>query len=129
MQEEGGLLWFGSRGGIRIWRDEQFTSVIDEIPAERDGHLNDVFADIAGRAFCGTLPTDDHPGRLYRLELGGRLTQVLDDAGTSNGFGFTPDCSWLYDSDSIEARDFPFRLRPRCQCHHEPTALCPNTGG
>ena len=69
IQADGALLLFMARGTIKIWRDGVFTTVIDEIPEERETRFNDVFADPAGRVFCGTMPTADRPGRLYRLDL------------------------------------------------------------
>jgi len=36
------------------------------------------------------MPTDDRPGRLYRLDTDGSVTTVLDEVGLPNGMGFTP---------------------------------------
>jgi sugar lactone lactonase YvrE len=103
IQSDGALL-FMARGTIKIWRDGVFTPVIAEIPDERETRFNDVFADPAGRVFCGTMPTADRPGRLYRLDLDGTLTKLLDGIGCSNGMGLTPDQRQLYYTDS-EARE------------------------
>ncbi|MCL5999340.1 MAG: SMP-30/gluconolactonase/LRE family protein [Chloroflexi bacterium] len=100
IQEDGALLLFMDRGAVKIWRDGQFTTVIDEIPAERETRFNDVFADPAGRVFCGTMPTKDRKGRLYRLDPDGTLTIMLEDIGCSNGMGLTPDRKHLYYTDS-----------------------------
>ena len=80
------------------------TDVISEIPEEREGRFNDVIADPDGRVFCGTMPIGDRPGRLYRLDPDLTLTVVIEDAGLSNGLGFTPDLEYLYHSDSSENR-------------------------
>src|SRR4051794_11440508 len=71
LQEDGALLLFGDRGSVEIWRDGAVTPVIDEIPGERDGRFNDVIAAPGGQVICGTMPTDAHAGRLYRLDPDG----------------------------------------------------------
>ena len=104
IQADGALLLFMVRGAVKLWRDGAFATVIEEIPDERETRFNDVFADPAGRVFCGTMPTADRPGRLYRLDTDGALTRVLDGIGCSNGMGLTPDHKQLYYTDS-EARE------------------------
>jgi sugar lactone lactonase YvrE len=100
IQADGALLLFMAGGAVKIWRKGELTTVIDEIPDERESRFNDVIADPAGRVFCGTMPTESRPGRLYRLDPDGRLTQLLDDVGVSNGLGFTPDSRQMYYTDS-----------------------------
>lgn len=102
LQVDGSFLLFQSGGAVRTWRDGRVETVIAEIPEERAGRFNDVIADPEGRVFCGTMPTGDCPGRLYRLDCDGSLTQVLDDAGVSNGLGFTPDLTRIYHTDSTK---------------------------
>jgi len=100
IQEDGALLLFMARGAVRLWREGAMQTVIEDIPDERNNRFNDVIADPAGRVFCGTVTAPDHPGRLYRLDLDGTITQLLDDIGTSNGLGFSPDRTKLYYTDS-----------------------------
>ena len=100
IQADGSLLLFMDRGTIAIWRDGALTTVVEDIPDERQTRFNDVFADTAGRVFCGTMPTKDRPGRLYRLDTNGKLTLVLEGIGCSNGMGLTPDRKGLYYTDS-----------------------------
>ena len=100
IQADGALLLFMARGAIKVWREGTLTTVVDEIPAERDGRFNDVIADPEGRVFCGTMSTRDHPASLYRLDTDGTLTHVLGDIGTSNGLGFTPDGRQMYYTDT-----------------------------
>ncbi|NLE46460.1 MAG: SMP-30/gluconolactonase/LRE family protein [Chloroflexi bacterium] len=100
VQADGSLLLFMACGAVKIWRDGQLTTVIDEIPQERESRFNDVIADPAGRVFCGTMPSKDHLGRLYRLDVDGELTEVLDEVGCSNGMGFTPDRTQMYYTDT-----------------------------
>jgi D-xylonolactonase len=100
IQADGALLLFMARGAVKLWRDGVFTTLLDEIPEERETRFNDVFADPAGRVFCGTMPTSERQGRLYRLDPDGTLTKLLDGIGCSNGMGLTPDHKRLYYTDS-----------------------------
>lgn len=100
IQEDGSLLLFMARGAIATWRDGALTSLIPEIPDERESRFNDVFADPAGRVYCGTMPTPYRKGRLYRLDLDRKLTVLLEGIGISNGMGLTLDRKQLYYTDS-----------------------------
>jgi D-xylonolactonase len=100
LQADGALLLFMDRGAVKSWRDGALTTILDEIPDERESRFNDVIADPVGRVFCGTMPTPHRPGRLYRLDPDGTLTVVLEGIGTSNGMGFTPDRRQMYYTDS-----------------------------
>ena len=100
IQVDGSLLCFMSRGAIKVWRACELTTIIDEVPAERESRFNDVIADPEGRVFCGTMPTQSQLGRLYRLDTDGTLVQVLDGIGVSNGLGFTLDRKRMYYTDS-----------------------------
>jgi D-xylonolactonase len=102
IQEDGALLLFGAKGAIRLLRDGALTTLRTEIAEERGSRFNDVIADPEGRVFCGTMPDGDRPGRLYRLDPDGSLTVVLEDAGLSNGMGFSPDLSTFYHTDSAK---------------------------
>jgi D-xylonolactonase len=100
IQADGSLLCFMSRGAIKVWHAGELTTLVDEIPVERESRFNDVIADPEGRVFCGTMPTKSQLGRLYRLDTDGTLTQVLDGIGVSNGLGFTLDRKQMYYTDS-----------------------------
>ena len=108
IQADGALLLFMSRGAIKIWREGQLTTVVDEIPIERESRFNDVIADPAGRVFCGTMPSPNHLGRLYRLDIDGTLTPLLDSIGCSNGLGFTLDRKQMYYTDSPKREIYLF---------------------
>ena len=108
IQEDGSLLLFLAMGAIAIWREGQLRYVYEEIPNERETRFNDVIADPAGRVFCGTMSTPDRPGRLYRLDADGQLTEVLDDVDISNGMGFTPDRTQMYYTDSPKREIYLF---------------------
>ncbi len=100
IQADGALLLFMARGAVSLWRDGRAECVIEQVPEERESRFNDVIADPAGRVFCGTMPTPERPGRLYRLDPDGTLVRVLDGVGCSNGMGFTPDLAGMYYTDS-----------------------------
>lgn len=101
IQADGALLLFMDRGTIGIWRQGQDLEIlVDEIEPERDSRFNDVIADPEGRVLCGTMPSPDGKGRLYRLDTDASLTELLDDIGCSNGMGFTPTHEQVYYIDS-----------------------------
>ena len=102
LQADGALLLFQSRRAIRRWRAGRVETVVAEIPEERAGRFNDVIADPDGRVFCGTMPIGDRPGVLYRLDRDGSIRPVFDDAGVSNGMGFTPDLRRMYHTNSLK---------------------------
>lgn len=105
-QADGSILLFGMRGQIVRWDNGATEPIVTDIPGERDGRFNDVIADPEGRVYCGTMPTDDHLARLYRLDMDGSLTELYDDIGLSNGFGFSPDNRIMYHTDSNHRRIF-----------------------
>jgi D-xylonolactonase len=108
IQEDGDLLLFMDKGAIKTWRDGQMRTLLDDIPEERETRFNDVGADPAGRVFCGTMSTDDRPGRLFRLDPNGTLTTILTEVGCSNGIGYTPDRTRMYYTDSNKREIYLF---------------------
>ncbi len=100
VQSDGSLLLFMEGGAVASLRDGALEHHIREIPRERHTRFNDVIADPAGRVFCGTMPSADHKGSLYRLDTDGSITRVLGNIGISNGMGFTPDTKHMYYTDS-----------------------------
>jgi D-xylonolactonase len=104
-QGDGSLLLFQEGGRIRSWRNGQTEIVLDGIPAERDGRFNDVIADPRGRVFAGTVITDDHLGRLYRIDRDGSYHRVVEGLDLPNGLGFSPGLKTFYLTDSGESTD------------------------
>ena len=104
LQSDGALLMFGAGGKIKLLKDGQVQVLIRSMPAEVATRFNDVIADPAGRVFCGTMPTAQRSGRLYRLDHDLTVTQVVDGVGISNGLGFSPDRRTMYYTDSDPAR-------------------------
>jgi len=103
IQEDGSLLLFMEEGRIARWDDGDLETVLEAIPDERNSRFNDVIADPAGRVFCGTMPSQDGLGSLYRLDTDGTLTTVLDAVDVSNGLGFTPETDGLYYAETHES--------------------------
>ena len=108
LQTDGSLLMFQARGAVRRWREGILETIIKEIPDERESRFNDVIADPAGRVFCGTMPTGERLGRLYRLDADGTLVKLLEGIGCSNGMGFTPDHRQMYYTDTIKREIYLF---------------------
>ena len=104
IQADGALLLFMARGAVAVLREGALDYVIDELPKERDGRFNDVAADPAGRVFCGTMPVGGRLGTLYRLDLDGSISPVMEGVDISNGIGFTPDERRMYYTESTARR-------------------------
>jgi D-xylono/L-arabinono-1,4-lactonase len=100
LQADGALLLFMARGAVKTWRGGELETVISEMSDERESRFNDVIAAPDGGVFCGTMPTPDRLGRLYRLETDGTIVKLLDGIGCSNGMGFTPERKRMYYTDS-----------------------------
>jgi D-xylono/L-arabinono-1,4-lactonase len=101
VQANGSLLLFMARGAVKTWHDGKLTTLIDEIPAERESRFNDVIADPIGRVYCGTMATEKRPGRLYRLDPSLKITLLLEGILCPNGMGFTPDHKQMYFTDAL----------------------------
>lgn len=106
---DGSLLLFMDRGTIALWRDGVVTEIVPEIPDELLSRFNDVIADPYGRVFCGTMSTEETLGKLYRLNLDGSLTVLLEDIGCSNGMAFTADRKGFYYTDSRAREIYRFQ--------------------
>ncbi|WP_235928404.1 SMP-30/gluconolactonase/LRE family protein [Goekera deserti] len=76
--------------------------------------MNDAACDRAGRFYAGTMAFDERPGAgaLYRLDVDGTVTTVLDGLTVSNGIDWSPDDRTVYLADSGEAtvRAHPYDL-------------------
>ncbi|MGD0663857.1 MAG: SMP-30/gluconolactonase/LRE family protein [Syntrophorhabdales bacterium] len=101
IQADGALLLFMAKGAVKVLRNNTLTTVIAEIPEERESRFNDVIADPLGRVFCGTMATGQRPGRLYRLDPSMQVTLLLEGIGCPNGLGFTLDRKGIYFTDSF----------------------------
>ena len=79
-----------------------------------DVRMNDGICDPQGRFWAGTMAYAETPGagRLYRLELDGSCTLVLDGLTISNGMGWSPDATTMYLADSGVGDVFAFDFDP-----------------
>lgn len=100
VQSDGSLLLFEEAGRIERWDADGAEPVVESIDGEEDSRFNDVVADPRGRVFCGTMPTDDRAGRLYRLDTDVSIVLLRDDVALPNGLGFAPDRGYLYFTES-----------------------------
>jgi sugar lactone lactonase YvrE len=69
-----------------------------------DLRFNDAACDPAGRFWAGTVSDDVRPGAgaLYRLDVDGTVTQMLDGVTESNGLGWSVDGATMFYIDSGE---------------------------
>ncbi|MBL7114382.1 MAG: SMP-30/gluconolactonase/LRE family protein [Kiritimatiellae bacterium] len=100
LQYDGSLLLFMARGAIASWCDGTLTPLLASIPGEEDNRFNDVIAGENGHVFCGTMTAPSHAGRLYRLNADLSITPLIENVGTANGMGFTPDQTGMYFTDT-----------------------------
>jgi D-xylonolactonase len=104
LQETGELLLFRGRE-VCLWRENESTLIVAENSDETTGRFNDAIADPHGRVFAGTMDKDGdfrggRSGALYRVDLNGKMTKLLDGTGCANGMGFSPDEKTFYWTDS-----------------------------
>ncbi|MGY1636725.1 SMP-30/gluconolactonase/LRE family protein [Geodermatophilus sp. SYSU D00742] len=95
----GGFTHLGDDGTARV-----LLELAGEGGTEADGgtRMNDAKCDRAGRFYAGTMAFDQRPGAgtLYRLDLDGTVSTVLDGLTVSNGLGWSPDERTVYLADS-----------------------------
>jgi sugar lactone lactonase YvrE len=104
----GGGWLLGAGGGISHLAEDGTARVLLDLAGEGGSEqsggtrMNDGGCDRAGRWYGGTMAFDQRPGAgaLYRLDLDGTVTTVLDDLTISNGMGWSPDDRTVYLSDS-----------------------------
>ncbi len=107
LQADGSLLLFQEKGMVSIWKDGESKTVIASLPDE-GSRWNDVYADPEGRVYCGTMPSNGHLGRFYRLDCDGSIRVILENIGCSNGMGFSPDLKTMYYTDSATRHIYAF---------------------
>ena len=103
----GGWL-LGADGGFTHLTEEGEARVVVDLAGEGGTEesggtrMNDGGCDRAGRFFAGTMAFDQRPGAgaLYRLDLDGTVTTVLDELTISNGLAWSPDDRTVYLADS-----------------------------
>lgn len=98
IQRDGSLLLFMDGGQVGHYRDGSLETV--ERIVDSSTRFNDVIADPAGRVFCGTMPTSDRGGSLYRLDPDGSTREIESDVAVPNGMDFSPDRQNFYFTES-----------------------------
>ncbi|HVL40273.1 MAG TPA: SMP-30/gluconolactonase/LRE family protein [Fimbriimonadaceae bacterium] len=120
LEEDGSLLLFRDGGNVVRWWNGLERVVIEEVPDDSQTRFNDVIADPEGRVFCGTMSSQDRPGRLFRLDPDRTLHLVLEGLGTPNGMGFSPDLSQMFFTDSGARTIYRFDYhRPSGRLSHQ----------
>ena len=79
-----------------------------------DVRMNDGICDPQGRMWAGTMAYAETrgAGRLYRLDLDGRCSLMLDGLTISNGMGWSPDGTTMYLADSGTREIYAFDFDP-----------------
>lgn len=95
VEADGSLLLFMDEGSVGRYRDGTLTRDVLSLP-DVDARFNDVVADPDGRVLCGTMPGEDRPGHLYRLDRDGTFTRLLKRVQVPNGLGFARGFARLY---------------------------------
>ena len=130
LQADGQLLMFMNGGAIGLWEPEQGLKVQrSSTPGAEDTRFNDVIADPEGRVFAGTMPVENRPGRLYRLDPDGTIQTVIAEVGQPNGMAFSPGGEFFYLTDTRARRIERFRYdRTSGQLSHPETLVEVPTG-
>lgn len=99
-----------SRGGAVIAVERGFAledadgnlTFLDELWVDANVRMNEGGCDPDGRFYCGSMAYDRTPGAgaLYRLDVDGSVSLVLERVSTSNGLEWSPDGSSAYYSDT-----------------------------
>jgi sugar lactone lactonase YvrE len=101
LQADGQLLLLMNRGALGLWEPEQGLRLQRQTtPGAEHTRFNDAIADPEGRVFSGTMPSEQQPGRLYRLDPDGTIQVVIEELGQPNGMAFSPDGSFFYLTDT-----------------------------
>jgi D-xylono/L-arabinono-1,4-lactonase len=95
IQENGSLLLFRVGDIASLSPQGEVRSMISYSDAGMK-RFNDVIADPEGRVFAGTIGATKISGGVYRVDLDGKVTKVIEGTGCSNGMAFSPDLKTLY---------------------------------
>jgi len=100
IQEDGGLLLFMEQGAVKFLKDGNLSTILESIEGEEHSRFNDVIATPDGSVLCGTMPSGNKPGSLYKLDRDRKISLMIEDAGISNGLGFSNNLGYAYHTNS-----------------------------
>ena len=113
-----GDLVLGTRDGIARmdFNSGKFTLLCDPEAEIPDNRFNDGKPDPRGRLFAGTITYDgsDKKAALWRIEPDLSFTKLIDQAGNSNGLGWSPDQKTFYWTDTKTGCVFAFDYDAGC---------------
>ena len=103
-RESGGYAFTTERAFGFLHGDE--ISVLPDLWDDPSVRMNDGACDPQGRFYCGSMAYDFGTGRgkLYRLELDGTVTTILDGVTISNGLAWSPEGTKAYYIDTPTQR-------------------------
>ena len=80
-------------------------ALVAELPLPEASRLNDAIVDVDGALWIGSMATsaDAADGALWRVDVDGRVSPVIDGLRSPNGLALAPDGRTLYLSDSHPA--------------------------
>ena len=112
IQEDGGLLLFMEKGAVKILKDGKLSTILGGIEGEEHSRFNDVIATPDGSVFCGTMPSGNKPGSLYKLDRDRKISLMIEDAGISNGLGFSNNLDYAYHTNSTRRTITKYEFDP-----------------
>lgn len=89
------------------------------------GRFNDCIADPEGRVFAGSsdFAQQNKRGGIHLIETNGKATELWRGTNCANGWGFSPDGSTLYFSDTTAAHVLAYSFVPGMKALGEPRTL------
>lgn len=112
-----GELVLALRGSIVAFDEHHRTlRVLAEVEPNPALRFNDAAVDPQGRFVAGTMAYDPTPGTagLYRREIDGSMTTLIDGVGLSNGTCWSADGNTMYYVESLsrQIRAYDYRVTP-----------------
>ena len=107
-QKSGGLL-LAMESGIYSFNPSESTKILKaSLDINYQGQrFNDGCTDPVGRFWVGSMIDDGGPakqmGRIYRLDMDGKLSAFFKPVFTANGIAFAPDGKYMYFADTNRA--------------------------
>jgi D-xylonolactonase len=88
------------KGAVKFLKDGNLSTILESIEGEEHSRFNDVIATPDGSVLCGTMPSGNKPGSLYKLDRDRKISLMIEDAGISNGLGFSNNLGYAYHTNS-----------------------------